>query len=109
MPSKDAYVSPLVAKESTVTLASTSLELLFNTVPTSSIAALEPNEEWVNAMVKGSDHKMIDGAANAKHGSMFVKATSYVVDDATELTVEGSKNVSSGPSDVVVALSTREK
>ncbi|GJS67412.1 hypothetical protein Tco_0681976, partial [Tanacetum coccineum] len=107
--SRDACVSPPVAKESTVTLASTSLELLFNTVPTSSTAALEPNEEWVNAMVYGSDHEMTDGAANAKYGSMFVKGASYVVDDATELTVEGSKRVSSGPSDVVVALSTREK
>ncbi|GJT53369.1 hypothetical protein Tco_0988423 [Tanacetum coccineum] len=97
------------AAESTVTLASTSLELLSNTVPTSSTATLEPKKEWVNAMVDGSDHEMRDGAANAKPRSMFVQGASYVADDATGLTVVGSERVSSGPNDVVVALSTREK
>ncbi|GKA64548.1 hypothetical protein Tco_0764255 [Tanacetum coccineum] len=106
---KSRVFPPYVIQELTMTLASTSLELLFNTVPTSSTAALEPNKEWVNVMVDGSDHKMTGGAANAKHSSMFVKGASYVVDDATELTVEGSKRISSSPSDVVVALSTREK
>nr|GEV20838.1 hypothetical protein [Tanacetum cinerariifolium] len=84
----DTFVSPPVAKESNVTLSSTSLEFLFNTIPTSSTAALDPNEECVNAMVDGSDHEMKYGAANAK---------------------PGSKRVSFGTSDVVVALSTREK
>ncbi|GKE17988.1 hypothetical protein Tco_1425565, partial [Tanacetum coccineum] len=105
----DACVSPPIMKELTVTLASTSLELLSNTVPTSSTATLEPKKEWVNAMVDGSDQEMTDGAANAKPRSMFVKGASYVVDDATGLTVVGSERVSSGPNDVVVALSTREK
>ncbi|GJZ32155.1 hypothetical protein Tco_0577591 [Tanacetum coccineum] len=68
--------------EPTVTLASTSLDLLSNTVPTSSTDALEPNEEW---------------------------GVSHVVDDVTELTVTGSERVSSGTGDVVVALSAREK
>nr|GEW03462.1 hypothetical protein [Tanacetum cinerariifolium] len=67
------------------------------------------NEEWVNAMVDGSDDEITDGAANAKPGSMFVQGASYVVDDATKLTVAGSERVPSGPSDVVVALSTRDK
>ncbi|GJX47574.1 hypothetical protein Tco_0272764 [Tanacetum coccineum] len=83
---RDACVSPPIAKELTVTLSSTSLEFLSNTVPTSSAAALEPNEEWVNAIVDERDNKMVDAAANAK-----------------------SECVSSGPGDVVVALSAGEK
>nr|GEY74968.1 hypothetical protein [Tanacetum cinerariifolium] len=63
---RDACVSPSIAKESTVTLSSTSLEFLSNTVPTSSVATLEPNVEWVNAMVDGLDKEMVDGAANTK-------------------------------------------
>ncbi|GJW86371.1 hypothetical protein Tco_0161711 [Tanacetum coccineum] len=43
--SRDAYVFPPIVKEWTMTLASTSLELLSNTVLTSSAAALEQNEE----------------------------------------------------------------
>nr|GFD23662.1 hypothetical protein [Tanacetum cinerariifolium] len=70
---------------------------------------LEPNEEWMNVMVDGPDHEMTNGAVNAKPGSMFVHGTSYVVDDATKLTVIGPKRVSSGPSDIVVALSVGEK
>ncbi|GKA48001.1 hypothetical protein Tco_0740959 [Tanacetum coccineum] len=80
--SRDAYVSPSIVNESTVTLASTLLELLSNTVPTSFAVALEPNEEW---------------------------GVSHVVDDVTELTMTGSERVSSGTGDVVVALSAREK
>ncbi|GKG14077.1 hypothetical protein Tco_0351037, partial [Tanacetum coccineum] len=77
--SRDAYVSPSIANESTVTLASTSLELLSNTVPTSSAITLELN------------------------------GVSHVVDDVTELTVTGLERVSYGTGDVVVALSAREK
>ncbi|GKE20001.1 hypothetical protein Tco_1431513, partial [Tanacetum coccineum] len=77
--SRDAYVSPSIANESTVTLASTSLELLSNTVPTSSAITLELN------------------------------GVSHVVDDVTELTVTGSKHASFGPGDVVVPLSAGEK
>ncbi|GJZ66662.1 hypothetical protein Tco_0623358 [Tanacetum coccineum] len=87
--SRDACISSPIVKESIVTLASTSLELLSNTIPTSSTATLEPKKEWVNVMVDGSDHEMRDGAANAKP--------------------RRSERVSSGPNDVVVALSTREK
>nr|GEY48315.1 hypothetical protein [Tanacetum cinerariifolium] len=78
----DACVSPPITKESTVTLAYTSLELLSNTVPSSSVAALEPNDEW---------------------------GVSHVVDNVTELTVTGSECASSGPGDVVVAISAGEK
>ncbi|GKA28060.1 integrase, catalytic region, zinc finger, CCHC-type containing protein [Tanacetum coccineum] len=77
-----ACVSTPIAKESTVTLASTSLELLSNTVTTSSTAALEPNEEW---------------------------GVSHVVDDVTELTVAGSECASFGLGDVVVTLFAGEK
>ncbi|GJY97045.1 hypothetical protein Tco_0513955, partial [Tanacetum coccineum] len=82
----DACVSHPIAKESTVTLASTSLELLSNIVPTSSAAALEPNEE-----------------------GCVCAGCSHVIDNVTELTVTGSDCASSGPSDVVVALSVGEK
>ncbi|GKF85014.1 hypothetical protein Tco_0249912, partial [Tanacetum coccineum] len=58
-----ACVSTPIVKESTVTLASTSLELLSNTVTTSSTAALELNEE-----------------------GCVVEGVSHVVDDVTELT-----------------------
>nr|GEU99892.1 hypothetical protein [Tanacetum cinerariifolium] len=95
--------------ESTVTLVSTSLELISNTVPTSSFAALGSNEEWVNAMVDGPGNEMVDGAANAKPENVFVQGASHVVDDATELTVTGSECVSFGPGNVVVALSAGEK
>ncbi|GKB30180.1 hypothetical protein Tco_0869581 [Tanacetum coccineum] len=59
-------------KELTVTLASTSLEFLSNTVPTSSADALELNEEWVNAIVNDPNNEMVDAAANAKSGDVFV-------------------------------------
>ncbi|GKC23115.1 hypothetical protein Tco_1025265 [Tanacetum coccineum] len=96
-------------KESTMTLASTSLDLLSNTVATSFAAALEPNEEWVNAMVDGPDNEMVDVAANAKPGDMFMQGVSHAVDDVIELTVTGSKHASFGPGDVVVPLSAGEK
>nr|GEY14323.1 hypothetical protein [Tanacetum cinerariifolium] len=70
--SKDACVSPSITKESTMTLASTSLKLLSNIVPTSSATALETNKEWVNAMVDGPDNEMVDAAANAKPGDVFM-------------------------------------
>nr|GEW95658.1 hypothetical protein [Tanacetum cinerariifolium] len=69
--------------ELTVTPASKSLELSTNVASTTSVIALEQNEEWVNDMVDGSDYEMTD--------------------------VVGSEHVSSGPSDVVVAYSVGEK
>ncbi|GKG50593.1 hypothetical protein Tco_0521693, partial [Tanacetum coccineum] len=59
----------------------------------------------VNAMVDGSDPEMTDGATHAKSGGVFVQGTSHVLDDVAEVTVVGSERVSSGPTDVVVALS----
>ncbi|GJT82108.1 hypothetical protein Tco_1056450 [Tanacetum coccineum] len=84
---RDTRVSPPIAKESTMTPASKSLELSANVVPASSAIASEQNEEQVNAAVDGSDLKMVDGAAPSKSGS----------------------HVSSGRTDVVVALSVGGK
>nr|GEU82254.1 hypothetical protein [Tanacetum cinerariifolium] len=81
--SRDAHVSHPLVKESIVTPTFESLEFPSNVIPASSTAALELNEEWVNAMVDGLDHEMTDGVVNAKSGS--------------------------APSDVVVALSAGEK
>ncbi|GJR75175.1 hypothetical protein Tco_0087540 [Tanacetum coccineum] len=106
---RDACVSPPIVKESNVTLASTSLELLCNIVPTSSAAALEPNEEWVNAMVDEPDNEMVDAATNDKPGDVFLQGVSYVVDDVTEFTVTWLKHASSSLGDVVVSLSAGEK
>ncbi|GKE57906.1 hypothetical protein Tco_1497091, partial [Tanacetum coccineum] len=75
---KDTRVSPPIAKESTMTHVSKSLELSANVIPASSIVALEQNEEQV---------------------------TSHVLDDVAEVTVVGSERVSSGLTDVIVALS----
>nr|GEX06962.1 chaperonin CPN60-like 2, mitochondrial [Tanacetum cinerariifolium] len=79
---KDARVSPTIVKESAVTPASKSLELPTNIIPTSSVIALEQNEEW---------------------------GTSYVLDEVAEVTEVGSEHVSCGPADVVVALSVGKK
>ncbi|GJU25832.1 hypothetical protein Tco_1164453 [Tanacetum coccineum] len=82
--SRDARVSPPIAKESTMTHAFESLKLPVNVVPTSSVVALEQNED------------------------AFVQGTSHVLDDVAEVTAVGSKRVSSGPTDVV-SLSVGEK
>ncbi|GKE82072.1 hypothetical protein Tco_1552072, partial [Tanacetum coccineum] len=79
---RDTRVSPFLTKESTVTPVCSSLELLSNTIPSSSATLLEPNEEW---------------------------GASHVVDGNAELTLVRSERVSSGPNDVVVALSSVEK
>ncbi|GJS32745.1 hypothetical protein Tco_0531127 [Tanacetum coccineum] len=95
--------------ESTVTPVCSSLELLSNTIPSSSAALLEPNEEWVNAMVDGSDHGMTGDVGNGDRGIVFVQGASHVVDGNVELTLVGSEHFSGGPNDVVVALSAGEK
>ncbi|GJU84017.1 hypothetical protein Tco_1291563 [Tanacetum coccineum] len=106
---RDARFSPPLVKELTMTPASKSLEFPTNVIPASSTATLEPNEEWVNAMVDGPNHEMTYGAVNTNSGSVFVHGASYAIDDAAELTLTGSERVSPSPSDVVVALSAREK
>ncbi|GJT94129.1 gypsy type transposase [Tanacetum coccineum] len=85
--SQDTCVSPHMTKESTVIHVSSSLELPPNDAPSSSIAPLGQNEEWINAMVDVSSNEMADGAANDKV----------------------PKHVSFSPDDVVVALSIGEK
>nr|GFB27160.1 hypothetical protein [Tanacetum cinerariifolium] len=79
--SRDAYVSPSIAKDSNVTPTSESLKLSANVILAPSVVASEQNEEWVNAMVYGPDVEMTDR----------------------------SEHVSSGLIDVVVALSAGEK
>nr|GEV27564.1 hypothetical protein [Tanacetum cinerariifolium] len=105
----DARVSLPIAKESTMTPASKSLELSTNVAPAPFAYALEKNEEWVNAMVDGPNVEMTDGAAHSKSGGVFVQGTSHVLDDIAEVIVVGSKRVSLGLTDVVVALSAGEK
>ncbi|GKB69326.1 hypothetical protein Tco_0930738, partial [Tanacetum coccineum] len=106
---KDTYVSPPIAKESTVTPVSKSLELSANVVPASFVIALKQNEEKVSAAVDGSDLEMTDGAAHSKSGGVFVQGTSHVLDDVAEVTVVGLERVSSSLTNVVVALSAGEK
>ncbi|GKA76404.1 hypothetical protein Tco_0782865 [Tanacetum coccineum] len=77
---RDTRASPPIAKESTATPVSKSLELSVNVVLASSVVASERNEELVYAAVDGLDLEMADVAA-------------------VEL-----ERVSSGPIDVVVAL-----
>ncbi|GJY48277.1 hypothetical protein Tco_0438233 [Tanacetum coccineum] len=107
--SRDARVSPPIAKVSTVTPAFESLELSGNIVPAPSAVAFEKNEEWLNAMVDGPDVEMTDGATHSKSGGVFVQGTSHVLDDVTKVSVEGSGRVSSGLTDVVIALFAGEK
>ncbi|GKD50949.1 hypothetical protein Tco_1279925 [Tanacetum coccineum] len=79
---KGCLCFPSIAKESTMTHASESLELSANVVPVPSVVAFEQNEEL---------------------------GTSHVLDDVAEVTVIGSGRVSSGLIDVIVALSVGEK
>ncbi|GKE04287.1 hypothetical protein Tco_1396305 [Tanacetum coccineum] len=106
---RDARVSPPVAKESTVTPASKSLELSANVDLTAFVVASEHNEDTVSAEVDGSDPKMTNDIITATSEHEFVQGMSVVLDDALELAGVGSGLVSSGPNDVVVPLSTGEK
>ncbi|GJT70890.1 hypothetical protein Tco_1030176, partial [Tanacetum coccineum] len=92
---RDTRVSPPIAKESIVTPVSKSLELSANVVPASSAVALEQNEEQVSDAVDGSDLEMTNGVAHSKSGGDFNQGTSHVLDDVAEVTVVGSKRVSS--------------
>ncbi|GJX09268.1 hypothetical protein Tco_0199127 [Tanacetum coccineum] len=108
---RDTRVSPLITKDSTMIPVSKSLELSANVVPASLAVSLEQNEEQVSAVVDGSDLKNMRVACHARSKSegVFVQGTFYVLDDVAEVTVVGSKRVSSGLTDVVVALSAGEK
>ncbi|GKA09205.1 hypothetical protein Tco_0688536 [Tanacetum coccineum] len=105
----DARVSPPIVKETTATPASKSLEFSTNAVPASSVVAFEQNEERVNVVIDGLDLEMTGGAAPSKSGSVFVQGTSHILDDFVKVAAVGSERVSSGPTDVVVALSVGEK
>ncbi|GJW48992.1 hypothetical protein Tco_0080638 [Tanacetum coccineum] len=107
--SRDARVSPPTTKESTVTPASKSLELYANVDLTASAVASEHNEEMVNAEVDGSYPKMTDDTIAAKFRHAFVHGISVALEGAVELMEVGSGRASSGPNDVVVALSVGEK
>ncbi|GKB97399.1 integrase, catalytic region, zinc finger, CCHC-type containing protein [Tanacetum coccineum] len=87
--SRDARISPPITKESIVTSDSESLELSANVVPAPFAVAYEQNEEWVNAMVDGSDVEMTDGVAHSKSEGVFVQGTYHVLDDVAEVTVVG--------------------
>ncbi|GKE03966.1 hypothetical protein Tco_1395984 [Tanacetum coccineum] len=63
----------------------------------------------VSDAVDGSDLEMTDSVAHSKSRGVFIQVTSHVLDDVAEVTVGRSKRVSSGLTDVVVALSAGEK
>ncbi|GKA46009.1 hypothetical protein Tco_0738805, partial [Tanacetum coccineum] len=107
--SRDTHVSPPMAKESTVTHGSSSLEFPSNNVPSSFATVLERNEEWVNEMVDRPNNEMTDDAGNGNPRNVFVQGVSHVIDDGSELTLVELECVFSSPNDVVVALSSREK
>ncbi|GJV01751.1 hypothetical protein Tco_1335320 [Tanacetum coccineum] len=74
-----------------------------------STVTLEQNMEWVNAMVDGSDVEMTDSVVPSKSRGVFVKGVSRILDDVVEVAAVESKHVSSGSTDVVVALSVDGK
>ncbi|GJS61876.1 hypothetical protein Tco_0656660 [Tanacetum coccineum] len=104
--SREVRVSP-PTKESNVTPASKSLQLSANVNFTTSAVASEHNEEMVYAKVDGSDPKMTDDIVVVKSRHAFMQGISVAHDDAVEMVEVG--RVSSGPNDVVVALSAGEK
>ncbi|GKA52893.1 hypothetical protein Tco_0746208 [Tanacetum coccineum] len=108
-PSRDARISPPTIKELNVTPASKSLEFSANVDLTAFVVASEHNEEMVNAEVDGSDPKMTDDTVAAKSGHAFVQGIFIALMDVVELVEVGSGCASSGPNDVVVALSVSEK
>ncbi|GKD19446.1 hypothetical protein Tco_1208604 [Tanacetum coccineum] len=106
---RDTHVSLPIAKESTVTPVYKSLELSINVVPASSVVASEWNEEQVYAAVDGSDLEMADSAIPSKSEGVFVHEVSRILDDVVGVVAVESERVSSGPTDVVVALSVDGK
>ncbi|GJT60500.1 hypothetical protein Tco_1004033 [Tanacetum coccineum] len=109
LPSRDARVSPPTIKESIVTPTSKSLELSANVDLIAFVVVSEHNEDMVNAEVDGSDTKMTDDTVAAKSWHAFVQGIYVALEDAVELVEVGSGRASSGPNDVVVALSVGEK
>ncbi|GJX68087.1 hypothetical protein Tco_0303814 [Tanacetum coccineum] len=84
-------------------------ELSANVDLTAFVVASEHNEEMVNAEVDGSDPKRTDDTVAAKSRHAFVQCISVALEGVVELVKVGSGRASSGPNDVVVALSIGEK
>ncbi|GKA88789.1 hypothetical protein Tco_0810553 [Tanacetum coccineum] len=105
-------VSPPVPKELTVTPAPSLVELFSSDAPPSSVAALEQNEEWLNATVDTTDESIVD-AASEKLEEVFLQGMAHPVNDdasrAKPSLIRGSKSASFSSGDVVVALSFGEK
>ncbi|GKB78617.1 hypothetical protein Tco_0945512, partial [Tanacetum coccineum] len=99
---KATCVSLTVPRESIVTLVTASLELLSNDAPPSSAAALEQNEEWINAIVDTANEE-IGNVSFEKSVEVFVQGVAHPVSE------DVNQGVLSGSSVVVVALSAREK
>nr|GEV04992.1 hypothetical protein [Tanacetum cinerariifolium] len=106
---RDAHVSPSIVKESTVTPASKSLKLSANVDLTAFVVAIEHDEEMVSAEVHDSDLKMIDDTITVKSGHAFMQGMFAILNNDVELAGVVSGRFSSGPNDVVVALSIGEK
>ncbi|GJX82585.1 hypothetical protein Tco_0332066 [Tanacetum coccineum] len=101
---RDTRASPPIAKESTVTPVSKSLELSVNVVPASSVVASERNEDQVYVVVDGSDLEMADSVVPSKSGGVFVQGVSRILDDVVKVAAVESERISSSPTNVVVAL-----
>ncbi|GKD88128.1 hypothetical protein Tco_1363635, partial [Tanacetum coccineum] len=99
---KATCVSPPVPRELIVTLVTPSSELLSNDAPPYSAAALEQNEEWINAIVDTADEE-IGNVSFEKSVEVFVQGVAHPVSE------DVNQGVLSGSGVVVVALSAREK
>nr|GEU96018.1 hypothetical protein [Tanacetum cinerariifolium] len=106
---RDASVSPLITKESTMTPTSKSLELFANFNLTASVVSSEHDEEMVSVEVDELDPKMTDDTITAKSEHAFVQGMSVIFNDSVELVGVGSGRVSSSPNDVMVSLYTSKK
>nr|GEW32718.1 hypothetical protein [Tanacetum cinerariifolium] len=107
-PLRDARVSPPTIKESTMTPASKSLELSTNADFTPSIVTSEHNEDMVNVEVDVLDPKITDDTIVAKSEHAFMQGIFVALEDVVGLVEVASRRASSGPNDVVVALSVVE-
>nr|GEZ90461.1 hypothetical protein [Tanacetum cinerariifolium] len=94
--------------ESTVTPASKSLELSTNADVTPSIVASEHNEDMVNVEVDVLDPKITDDTIVTKSEHAFMQGIFVALEDVVGLVEVASRRASSGPNDVVVALSVVE-
>ncbi|GJY84325.1 hypothetical protein Tco_0497701 [Tanacetum coccineum] len=85
-----AGVSPPSLKESTVTLASSSVELFLKDVLPSFVAATdqhpqEHNEEWLDAMVDTADEEMVDAASDKSEEVLVQGIIHQVCEDMSQV------------------------